>query len=223
MRAQGQLKGGYYPIPPEAMREGLGRVERPDHPFAFLDPCAGEGAAANQIATYLGGTPYAVELSEQRGPLINSVNRIENVLQPCTFEGAAIDRRSFSLIWCNPPYDDELGGGGDCVELTFLMDCTPLLVTGGLMMFALPERVLRNNADAQQHLMANYRNITMHPYPEGHRQYDEMIVYGVKRSAPIPQERWVESKGTPEGGLYKLPISVGPKRFEKAMATPEEI
>jgi len=34
------------------------------------------------------------------------------LLGPCSFEATRITRHSFSLVYLNPPFDDEFGGGG---------------------------------------------------------------------------------------------------------------
>jgi hypothetical protein len=55
MRLAAQMRGGFYPAPPEAVALTSTFLQRPfDQPFAILDPCAGEGAALRQLGGALG-------------------------------------------------------------------------------------------------------------------------------------------------------------------------
>jgi hypothetical protein len=55
MRLAAQLRGGFYPAPPEAVAHAATFLRPPvDQPFSILDPCAGEGAAIRQLGERLG-------------------------------------------------------------------------------------------------------------------------------------------------------------------------
>ena len=54
------------------------------------------------------------------------------LLGPCSFEATRITRHSFSLVYLNPTFDDEFGGGGR-EETSFLRQAVDLLVPGGIL------------------------------------------------------------------------------------------
>jgi hypothetical protein len=223
MRLAGQIKGGYYPVPPPAIELLLAHLESPDGPFSLMDPCCGEGRALKQLAEGLGCAPastYGIELSDTRAEQA-AVNLAGcQLLAPASFEGTTISAGSLSAIWLNPPYDDEMGGGAR-VEYNFLLRATRLLRTKGVLMLAMPERVMRQDRDLQRHIMANYREIGLLRYPDEHRHYDECIILAVKRASAVSLEHG--ERFLPETPVYKIPAGAGPARFEKSCLTASEI
>jgi hypothetical protein len=110
---------GFFPAPEEAITElvkhlvAINPEEKGD--FYILDPCACEGAAIAQIAEGLlipQSHVYCIELDDKRGTAIRERVPQAHVLSPCAFDSALIGWVSFGLIYCNPPYDFRLGGGG---------------------------------------------------------------------------------------------------------------
>jgi hypothetical protein len=55
---------------------------------------------------------FAIELSASRAARIAESYPDVRLLAPCSFEGTRITQHSFSLVYLNPPFDDEMGGGG---------------------------------------------------------------------------------------------------------------
>jgi len=54
MRLAAQKRGGFYPGAPETIAHAATFLRPPeDEPFAILDPCAGEGAAIQQLGDLL--------------------------------------------------------------------------------------------------------------------------------------------------------------------------
>src|SRR5262245_44794861 len=118
------VKQGYFPAPPEAVAGILRHLRIPDPPpdslsragdINILDPCADEARALVQIAEGLGvskGHVFAVELNARRAAVIAETHPEVRLLGPCSFEATRITRQSLSLVYLNPPFDDEFGGGG---------------------------------------------------------------------------------------------------------------
>ena len=118
------LKQGFYPAPPEAIAGILRHLKIPDPPpdpkfkredVNILDPCAGEAKALVQLAEGLGVSKdhvFAIELNASRAARIAEAYPDMRLLGPCSFEATRITRHSFSLVYLNPPFDDEFGGGG---------------------------------------------------------------------------------------------------------------
>jgi hypothetical protein len=118
------VKQGFYPAPAAAIAGVLRHLKIPDSPpdakfkpedVNILDPCAGEGKALLQRAEGLGvswGHVFAIELNASRAARIAEAYPAVRLLGPCSSEATRITRQSISLVYLNPPFDDEFGGGG---------------------------------------------------------------------------------------------------------------
>ncbi len=225
MRLEAQLKGGFYPCPLEAVSM-VGALLRPIDVTQtnILDPCAGEGEAILCLAHCLQlsrAQVSAVELESSRaavlaGKVPHALAGVDFLLVGCT------PIQAFSMIWCNPPFDSEVGGGTRA-ELSFVQKATPMLVRTGVMALVVPEGTLFWQ-DLREHLMAWYDNLSVLPFPKGVRKYKEVVVLGVKRDRPVAvgARRWEEAIRNPPAHYY-LPTSRGSKRFEKAGMSDDEL
>ena len=226
MRLAAQAKGGFYPAPAEAVALAASTLVPPDKPFTILDPCAGRGGAIAYLGDLLGcprSRTYAIELDEARSAACRDhLGEAAHVVGPATFFGAAITTKSFSLVWCNPPFDDEIGGGNR-VEGQFLGRATQLLVSGGVIVLVCPESTAERY-DVRSQLLGWYTNLTVLPFPEDCRKFNEVIVLGKK----LPERRnhyglsW-QNEQAQEGFTYVLPRTKGPRRFEKIALTEAEM
>src|SRR3981189_3338667 len=110
MRNVARIKLGYYPLPPsEGMH--LRRLLRfPTEAASVLDPCAGTGAALEQITNAAQVDRYAVELDAERARQAQSAGK--KPLEGTLF--AVISKvERFSLLYLTPPYDSEVGPSGN--------------------------------------------------------------------------------------------------------------
>lgn len=238
MRLEGRIRGGYYLAPHAALDAVLPLLVMPKgQPVAICDPCAGEGLALRHLAERL-GVPnqqlYAIELEENRGVHLAENLPGANILTPCSFFGCRIASRSMSLIYANPPFDDS-GDGSGRVERQFLDRATPMLKADGVLMLICPERVALD-WDTRRSLLTWYDRIYTMPFPEEHRNFDEVIVLAVKRSQPAnPDKRGyhddtgvINYRGWGRDDLEPEPYVISPgsgpqQRFEKSQLTPREI
>lgn len=235
MRLAAQAKGGFYAAPPAAVAMAARWLKPPaNQRFCILDPCCGEGAAIVQLAEALrcpAQDVFAIELDEKRSRVVNQRLAEDlgcRVLAPASFFGTGITRRAFSFIWCNPPFDDELGGG-QRVEQTFLDCSTHLIVPGGVIALVCPEYVA-DDSDLQELLLTWYTEIRVVEFPADDRPSEEVIVFGVRREKQVPAtsrswndvERQRSGEDEPDY-VYRLPKSSGPTRFEKTEMTEGEI
>jgi hypothetical protein len=176
------------------------------------------------------GRVYAVELEDERSALAAQALPGSTVLAPCDFFRSRITPHgSFSLVWCNPPFDDEIGGGGR-VEASFLSRCTQLLCTRGVMALVCPESVA-SGWQVTDHFKMWYDEVRVVPFPEEHRPYREVVTFGVRRAS------MVEAQSRPTGDCYKYRGGVGgrvdyvyqvppagaPRTFKKDALTQNEI
>lgn len=109
MRLPAQAKMGFYPVKPEtiAMLCRSLQVKDPKNTF-ILDPCCGQGRALGQIGDTLGiprENRYGVELDAGRAELAAEHG---NILHASFFGVRMVRVQSLSLVWLNPPYEDEI-------------------------------------------------------------------------------------------------------------------
>lgn len=227
MRLAAQMRGGFYPAPTEAVSFAATFLRRPvGHDFSILDPCAGEGAAINQLAETLCCPPastYAIELDDSRAEKLQATLPKANVLAPASFFGCRASLNRFSLIWLNPPFDH--GYGGHRMEKQFLLTATDWLMPGGVMALVCPEDVVDEYSDVRRHFASHYEKCQIVPFPEKHRPFNEVIVFGHKRLKLRADERsssW-QAVQAPPGFIYQIPSGTGPRTFVKVEPTETEL
>jgi hypothetical protein len=229
----------------------------------ILDPCAGEGKALVQLAEGLSVSPgrvFAIELNATRAARIAIAYPDVRLLGPCSFEATRITRHSFSLVYLNPPFDDEFGGG-EREEVAFLRRATDVLVPGGILVLVCPVTQVFGAGRMCDTLDTWFDAIELYLFPDACRRYNECVVFGRRRKTALTDElifkegiltrrgirrcyvapiaklarlgkaqfaRW--GYGEPDtwsrrGELdtWELPLSPGPKLFEKTALTDEEL
>ena len=226
-RLMSQVKGGYYAAAPEAVAAVLERLRSPEQGDCLvLDPCAGEGKALRQLAAGLKAVPYGIELSEDRAATVRESLPEGQALAPADFLRCAITYRSFSFIWCNPPYDYATGEEGR-VESQFLERAVHLLADNGVLALVCPEDVA-NGCETVDFFQERFHEISAMPFPEEVRKYNETIILACKRKQPNATncggycwewlERWMQARI-----VYKLPPGERPRQFRKSEPTDAEL
>lgn len=147
------------------------------------------------------------------------------VLAPADIFGCRVSFGSFSFIWLNPPFDYSYGG--QRVEEQFLWRATEWLMPGGVMALVCPEDVVEEHSGAREHLARHYEQIRVVPFPEAHRPFNEVIVFGHKRhrwdaDRTGTQSSW-DAAQSPNDFRYRIPTGTGPRRFEKTEPTEPEL
>lgn len=231
MRLAAQMRGGFYPAHEKAVALAASFLCPPtEGSFAILDPCAGQGAAIRQLGELLGcplAMTYAIELDDSRAEALRAALPEAQVLAPANFFGCRASLNSFSFIWLNPPFDDSYGGHR--VEAQFLRTATDWLMPGGVLALVCPEHVVDEYADARRHLATYYQNCTTVPFPDEHRPFNEVIVFGHKRTRPTVNQRgdngsnsWAAATAPP-GFRYHIPPGSGPGVFRMVEPTETEL
>lgn len=230
MRLAAQVRGGFYPAHPTAVALAAAYLRPPPGPFSVLDPCAGEGEALRQFAALLGGAgrrSYAIELDDGRAVRVRAALPDATVLAPADFFGCRASPNGFSFVWLNPPFDH--GYGGRRVEARFLWRATDWLTRGGVLALVCPEEVAAGCPDVRRHFAAAYESVAVVPFPEPHRPFGEVIVFGRKRLRAEGLERdadvaaaW-DAAQAPPGFRYAIPPGPGPRVFEKVEPTEAEL
>jgi hypothetical protein len=204
MRLAGQIKAGFFPAPSE-VTELIARHLTVPHAdkIAILDPCAGEGLAITQLGDYLAMSHrwiHAVELNRARTERIAEAYPEVKLLGPCSYLSSRISSKSFSLIYCNPPFDSEFGGGGR-EETTFVLRSIPLLVPGGVFILVCPINQIVGNEKMATLLDMAFDDIEVYLFPDEHRKYRECVLFGKKRKKPLPVSKLSEHGTLHQRGL----------------------
>jgi Uncharacterised methyltransferase family (DUF6094) len=109
------------------------------------------------------------------------------LLGPCSFEATRITRHSFSLVYLNPPFDDEFGGGGR-EETSFLHHTVDLLVPGGILVLVCPVNQVYGKSRMCELLDTWFDQIELFLFPDDCRQYNECVVFGRRRKTALTDE-----------------------------------
>ena len=95
---------GYFPLVENEAKRIRQFLQFPES-CAALDPCAGTGGALALIAGDTGVRLYGIELDAFRAE--EARQNLDQVVQGSTFD-AHSPVESYSLLYLNPPYDDEV-------------------------------------------------------------------------------------------------------------------
>lgn len=229
-RLESQRKGGFYPCPSAVVDIVADRLVPPaGRKFNVLDPCAGKGAALEALADkWFGAVPYAIEVEVSRGEECAERIGADKTLAPCDIFAARMTAGSMSLLWLNPPYDTELGGGGQ-TQHRFLMHAHSWLAVGGVLCYVVPEYTVGPSSPSLKYLHVRYDKLAMMPFPAAERRFKEVVVFGVKRQTMRAIDRYEEDYPPLIGQLgeytaYQLPAGSGPpKTWEKTRLTDDEV
>jgi hypothetical protein len=207
------LKQGFHPAPPAAIAGVLRYLRIPDPPpdskftpedVNILDPCAGEARALVQFAEGLGVSNahvFAVELNASRAARIAQAYPDVRLLGPCSFEATRITRHSFSLVYLNPPFDDEFGGGGR-EEVRFLRQAVDLLVPAGILVLVCPVNQVFGASQMCELLDTWFERLELYLFSDDYRLFSECVVFGRRRKTALTddlvfQEGILRNRGIP--------------------------
>lgn len=137
MRQIAKSVGGYYPTPDRVamllqswLVAGTGKGE-----LRVLDPCCGMGRALDLVSRGLltSLVTVGVELNRDRAQVAREV--LSRALHADVFK-MRCTHHAFSLLFLNPPYDDDAGGRRE--EEQFLKQTLPYLAPTGILVYLIP-------------------------------------------------------------------------------------
>jgi hypothetical protein len=208
------------------------RLRAPAETFTILDPCAGEGTAVAQLASLLGCRPdnvYAIELEEGRAATLKRNLPEARIVAPASVFGCAMSFASLGMIWLNSPFDNHFGG--DRVETEWMNFVKSWLAPGGVLCLVCPEDTVGEWTTMRRELAKNFTDLSVTPFPEDKRTYEEVVVFGVKRPMPLAEYsaeynrgegRW-ERCQVGQDHVYPIPSCLPPRRFVKVEPTEADL
>ena len=233
-RLASQIKAGFYPAPNEAI-DLIVKALAFDGDCNVLDPCAGKGKALRRIVDFIDNDtdheahPYAVELDEGRAQACMQEFGKDLCLAPADVFNCQITAESIQLLYLNPPYDNEIGGGG--TEINFLHHCYHWLAVDGILVYVVPESKIGRYSPSLVFLQHNFDRVKVVPFPSDVRQYKEVMCVAVKMKygriqtdADYKDPPLAEKLTGKDHGSYVVPKRRGgPRTFNKAAMTPAEM
>jgi hypothetical protein len=187
-RLAAQADLNYVPIPSEVMAWIASYVAPAPSGARLLDICAGEGAAAAQLARAVGVSRNGLFLNELHPIRAEQCRRV--ALAPQVLAGDAlsdlqISRAFCQLLYLNPPFAWQgREQGGERLELRFFgraVEEGHWLQAGGLAIYVCPERVVRRPT-VVRHLARCFDGVRVLRFPDAYRHFGEVVVFGVRRA-----------------------------------------
>ena len=186
MRLAGRIKMGYYPTPLNVVDRIKSFISVPENQkINAFDPCCGEGLALKHLSEGWNCQTYGIELDEHRaGEAKETLNHVLKY----SYTQTRITNSCFSVLFLNPPYDDETFSNGmvtssERKEKLFLKDTIKYLKPGGLLVYIIPQTRL-DKAIAK---ILSYRFENINVYRFHGKEYDafkQIVVFGVKKKTP---------------------------------------
>jgi len=203
-RLASAVKKGYYPtpetvIPLIAKYLRISQESEDINNIRILDPCCGEGKAITEFARHLNIPPtsvYGVELDQER------FKEAKNLIPNCLFGDSITELNaslnSFSLLYENPPYDDEKIYDNEKVfedsismrtEFKFLQAHYKLLTPGGILIYIVPEHIL-SKPEFVKSIPVWFKNIRIFRFPpEEYKQFKQVVLFGIKKRKVDQKEK----------------------------------
>jgi len=150
---------------------------------ALLDPCAGTGEPAAYLASRWGLASYGVELHAER--VTEAAARLDHCLHGSYHQIVAEPRDCSSVLFLNPPYDDEQDDDGVSArqEVLFLHATLDFLVHDGLLVYVVPRRILRNRSLVDL-FRRHFRRVQVWNFPEPEVEAFGQVVVAARMYRP---------------------------------------
>src|ERR1700688_2870024 len=195
-RFNAKVRCNYYPLPLREAERIRNLLRFPIDLFSALDPCGGDGAAFATITEDSSARSYGIELdayrAEQAGPSLTKIVQGNCLETHCAVE-------SFSLCFCNRPYDGALAvNARERLEMVFLNHTFRWLIPGGILLLVIPaERA----TDCAQILASHFKRARVFRLSDLESvRYRQVLIAGARRTR---SEREHLRDGEIRGGRYR--------------------
>lgn len=219
MLLQAVSKMGYYPTPSSLLdiiasymkAQTKAQISdasegQPPERFIALDPCCGQGEALARVGALTGVTEtWGAELSLERAA---EAAKVLSKVHACAWQWCRAGRGSMSMLFLNPPYDDD-NTEGRRLELGFLEDSAYTLapgdaangLAGGVMVYIIPQR--RLDVKVSRYIAARFKDIRVYRFPdEEFASFSQIVVFGRKKDTA----RIVSPPQAEIDALYRLSL-----------------
>ena len=144
----------------------------------MLDPCAGTGAALRQITGETQAHRHGIELDSYRA--VEARRLLDQVVQGSVFD-THCPVESYSLLYLNPPYDDEIAEGrNQRMERVFLEHCFRWLRPGAVLVLVIPGNRIASCSDV---LAPHFRDLGIYRLTEPEAAGSSQVaVFGIRRT-----------------------------------------
>lgn len=198
--ARNFIKDGYFPTDSDTIGRILSMLTPSSQgTMKIIDPCAGEGTALAECRHHLGvdkTEAYAVEYDRERA------GQAKKLVDRCIhgdFFDQVVSKRSFGLLFLNPPYGNLVSdqghtaenkkAGSKRLEKKFFQQAIQLLQFGGILALIVPHTALD---DEFQHWLASHlERVSVHLAPE--QRFKQAVVLGVKRRVDVAGATYQQS------------------------------
>lgn len=200
-------RAGYFRLPPSVTELLVTHIVAPKD-GRILDPCAGEGAALVTLADKVHLEPFGVELHEGRakaareavGQLLASRHGSDKAdavaphgtrILHDSYLSLVTSRGGYNLLYLNPPYDHDDEDGR--LEYQWLVHTRPWLQSGGLLVWVVPQHMLRFRK-AIRYILSWYDQLQIYRFPDDtYDRFKQIVLFGVLRpKATAPDGEMVE-------------------------------
>jgi len=183
-------KAGFYPTP-ERVVEWIGNLVLPSNHVSsnqergrLLDPCSGEGIAAQHLSHVWNLEAYGIEIDAERARA--SAERLLKVLN-LDYAAARIPTHAFQVLYLNPPYSPD-ESEAKRAEYRFLRDTGKWLQPRGILIYVIPQ--YRLDARMARHLATYYRELTVYRFPDPeYDDFSQMVIFGIARQDAVYDEQ----------------------------------
>ncbi len=199
MRLAARCKAGFYPTPPSVVEGIITLIKAGGGRLRVLDPCCGLGDPLRRIAEHTGAESYGIELDRQRAAIAKE--KLSHVICSDALS-ARLSAGAFSLIFLNPPYDQDERSR---LEHRFLVQATQWLAPRGLLIYLIPQT--RYHANSLRYLASWYEGIRLYRFSEEeYRRFKQTVLFAVKKPAAFLDPFLLDqSKAKIQGDLPELP------------------
>ena len=189
-RQESVALGGYFPTPAHLIPRIARLLEKHlgDSQVTFADPCTGDGTAIlSLIKAWVKPNQaklFACEMEGSRSAALRKAceetyyHLTTNLLHGDAFHATFRrgNRDGVSVLYLNPPYD--LDREYQRLEHKFLTRFTPMLMSGGALIFVVPFYALRASAEL---LATEYRNVQCFKFPDADfENFKQVVLFAQK-------------------------------------------
>lgn len=151
---------------------------------SVLEPSIGDGSAVRAV-TDAEKNPniriFGVELNDEVASQLKSDPGFEAILKADFLTGVRIKNSAFSFVFGNPPYmEDDLGGTGERMELSFLKKVVNYLGRDGVIVWVIPYRVFVEDSFFR-FWTTRFETLGVYKFhPEEYAKYKQVALIGRK-------------------------------------------